>query len=401
MKTHRNLKSRVSAAISVIQEEPFRLFFPLGILAGLMGLGVWMFYYAGWYEMFPAIPHSRLMVQGMLGAFMIGFSTTAGPRMLEVNTLTKGELYALGGIWGTMVLAHWGRFYPWADFLFILLFAVWFGVFVRRFKSRLDLPPPGMVLVLGGILSGLAGSFILGFIHFPIPAMQSAALHILGKELLYTCFPLLPIMGTGPFFFGRFGQLKPRQVCPEARQGNRQWRKTALENLLWLALIWSFSAIYIYHPLIGRLGTAGVVIFYGYRWLPLNLPRKTTGTLGRLLQVGCLAIPAGFVLSGIWNQYRMAFAHMWLLGGYALITLCVSSWVYFGHHDRVELGNRPLRGIRWAGGLLLFALATRVSADFMPWIRDSHYLYAAALLMLVLAGWAMALRYYIKAKSSS
>ena len=35
--------------------EPYRLFFPAGIVAASVGLLLWPLHYAGWWELYPAI----------------------------------------------------------------------------------------------------------------------------------------------------------------------------------------------------------------------------------------------------------------------------------------------------------------------------------------------------------
>ena len=54
-------------------EEPFRIFFPLGALFGISGVSLWPLYFSGLHKFYPGIMHARLVTEGFLGAFIIGF----------------------------------------------------------------------------------------------------------------------------------------------------------------------------------------------------------------------------------------------------------------------------------------------------------------------------------------
>jgi uncharacterized protein involved in response to NO len=62
-------------------EEPFRIFFPIGAVLALFGVSLWPLYYAGAITEYPSIPHARLMIEGFMASFIIGFLGTAGPRI--------------------------------------------------------------------------------------------------------------------------------------------------------------------------------------------------------------------------------------------------------------------------------------------------------------------------------
>ena len=65
-----------------VAAEPFRLFFPLGILASVVGVLLWPAYFFGWFSTWPLELHARWMVVGFGGSFVVGFLGTAGPRLI-------------------------------------------------------------------------------------------------------------------------------------------------------------------------------------------------------------------------------------------------------------------------------------------------------------------------------
>ena len=72
--------------------EPFRLFFPIGILASVLGVSLWPLLYAGGLGFNPAQAHARLMIEGFVGAFALGFIGTAFPKMIGSPPLRRAEL---------------------------------------------------------------------------------------------------------------------------------------------------------------------------------------------------------------------------------------------------------------------------------------------------------------------
>src|SRR5262249_26392388 len=73
--------------LSDIGREPFRIFFPLGVLCGIIGVSLWPLYFAKLVTLYPGQAHARIMAYGLFGAFIFGFLGTAMPRMLSAPPL--------------------------------------------------------------------------------------------------------------------------------------------------------------------------------------------------------------------------------------------------------------------------------------------------------------------------
>src|SRR5437762_472111 len=97
--TAANVKTASVDFFAMSCEEPFRIFFPLGLTSGVIGLGLWPLFFWGVFSIYPGIIHARLMIEGFMAAFIIGFLGTAGPRLLSAAHLTAAEL-------GTMLTLH-------------------------------------------------------------------------------------------------------------------------------------------------------------------------------------------------------------------------------------------------------------------------------------------------------
>src|SRR5262252_3351330 len=71
--------------------EPFRFFFPLGLLFGTIGVLLWPLFVWHVIAFYPANTHVRLMIEGLMGSFIIGFLGTAGPRLLDAQPFSVFE----------------------------------------------------------------------------------------------------------------------------------------------------------------------------------------------------------------------------------------------------------------------------------------------------------------------
>ena len=97
-------RSQCKITWSHLWSEPFRVFFPAGLAIGMVGVSLWPAYYACLLSFYPGVAHARLMIQGFMASFIVGFLGTAGPRItstrpfsrVEVLTLLTLDLFAVG-----------------------------------------------------------------------------------------------------------------------------------------------------------------------------------------------------------------------------------------------------------------------------------------------------------------
>ncbi|HEU4725609.1 MAG TPA: NnrS family protein, partial [Candidatus Eisenbacteria bacterium] len=74
-------------------QEPYRRLFPLGVVVGLTGVGLWIAHAAGWIA-YPGTAHAMLLLLGFQQCFILGFLMTAMPAFLHAPHCRKGELGA-------------------------------------------------------------------------------------------------------------------------------------------------------------------------------------------------------------------------------------------------------------------------------------------------------------------
>src|SRR5215467_611649 len=100
-------------------KEPFRVFFPEGVLAGILGVSLWPLYVFKAIAMYPGEAHSRIMAYGLFGGFIVGFLGTAMPRLLSAPPLGTRNVFALLALHLAMVVAFAIQKIFWGDVLFL------------------------------------------------------------------------------------------------------------------------------------------------------------------------------------------------------------------------------------------------------------------------------------------
>jgi uncharacterized protein involved in response to NO len=87
-----NIESRRARSFAQVCQEPFRIFFPAGLLLGIIGVSLWILYYMGAGVPYPNVAHARLMIEGLMASFIFGFLGTAGPRLTSAPHFSLPEI---------------------------------------------------------------------------------------------------------------------------------------------------------------------------------------------------------------------------------------------------------------------------------------------------------------------
>ena len=370
--------------------EPFRIFFPLGLLLGAIGVALWPLYVWHAIGFYPAQAHVRLMIEGMMGSFIIGFLGTAGPRLLDARPLNGLEICVLFALQLLSALLHLAQNQTTGDIVFLVLLLFFLGTMATRARSAQDLPPPNFVLVLFGLLNAIVGIFL-------ITASKSIAnglfFNQLGGLMLNEGFVLFPILGVGAFFFPKLlGGAKPEPA--DLQIADALWRKrvaiAALTGLvIWTSFVLEALAWTRIAAVVRGLMTLSYFVAQGHL---LKRPSPAVaGFLAQGFRLGALLLVAGLFLPAALPGYRVANLHLTFIGGFSIIVFTVSTRVIIGHAGQSHLFRKRLGFLMAALMLLVVAMVTRVGADFIPPARNSHLVYAALIWLLAAIVWAVAL----------
>jgi uncharacterized protein involved in response to NO len=376
----------------MVSEEPYRLFFPLGVLAGIWGVLMWPLFYAGHIGFYPNEAHARIMIGGFIGAFAAGFLGTAFPRLAGARRWAVGEFAAILLCW-LLAVAAWSRGMVQAG---DEAFAVWLviilgGMVVRVLRGRSDIPPPGFVLVLAGLLGATVSALWLA--RGP---MISVELWRFARLWYFQGFLLLPLMGIGPYLLPRFFGMPSGHSFDTSLTPPAGWWARALASMVaGLCVIASLAIEAWGSPLAGQMTRALVVLGWFASETPLfrrNTQRTTPGTAVRW---SILSMAAGLACAAIWPHARIGSLHMFFVSGLGMATMAVGGRVILGHAGRHDLLGGKIVWLRWVFGLLILAATTRMTADFIPAVRVSHHIYAAWTWVAAAMVWLLALGKYL------
>ena len=367
------------------------MFFPLGILAAIGGVLLWPMLYAGWLSFYPGEAHTRLMIEGFLGAFVLGFIGTAFPRLVGNRAWSGGELGALLLLWALTVASHAAGHVPAGDAAFSGLLVVLLAGMVRRWiHGHRDTPPPGFVLAFAGLLGGAVASGVLAR-----SAMPGAVPLAWARLWLFQGFLLLPLMGIGPYLLPRFfGMTSSHSFDDSPTPPAGWWPRALAATAAGLLVIGSFALEVGGLAMAGQLLRGAVILGWFALETPVFRRVKLASTPGTAIRWALCGLAAGCACAACLPSARIGSMHLFFAAGFGLVTLAVGARVVLGHAGRHDLLGGKIVWLRWVIGLLVLAAATRMSADFLPNVRVSHHLYAAWTWALGGLVWLVALRPY-------
>jgi len=361
---------KINSANAVL-EEPYRLLFPLGILMGMIGVGHWLAYAAGWTQSCSAFYHSSVQMQAYMSCFVFGFLLTAMPRFASAPHATLGELSVFTGlILAIPVFLGWGLWQV-SEVCFIGLLLSLARFAVKRIKSRESSaggqPPLEFIWIPVAILHGLVG---MGLLIAGQAKVLPAWAYSVGKPMEEQGFLLAIVLGVGGFLAPRL--MGRHQVIQSAELENeREIRRIRINKItfhavagillflsFWLEGLGIKSAAYWLRAL---LVTA---ILVWNRTLPL--PPKVPDLFVKLVWVSFGMVALGHWGIAFFPQYRTAMLHLVLISGFSLMTFSVATMVTLSHAGEAAKLRQPLFILKVIGLGMAVTAAARVSAVFFP-----------------------------------
>ena len=354
---------------SELRREPFRLLFPLGTLLGLLGVGHWLAYAAGWTSTYSGFYHASIQIGSFLFCFILGFLLTALPRFTNTALASTLELLVvLIVLLAQPVLLSLG-FWVEAEACFaglLLILAVFAG---RRFTSRRSTvgPPTEFVWIPIAVLHGLLGTAMLitGQLGFA-PAWVVAV----GKPLVQQGFTLGIILGVGGFMAPRLMGRETLLVTPAgvgAEAAHRLRRRRILGHVaagavffgsFWFEGLGRVRAAYLLRALLVTAELGWTTQFY-------RPPRIPDGYV-KLIWVSLWMIILGLWIAGLAPQVRVAALHLVFLGGLSLMVFAVGTMVVLSHTGEGARLRQPLWVLKIVGAGVGGSVLIRLAADGIP-----------------------------------
>jgi uncharacterized protein involved in response to NO len=370
---------------NVWQREPFRLFFPLGVLLGAAGAGHWLLYAVGLTSTYSCMAHGSIQMQAFLMAFAAGFLLTALPRRTQSPPPSAAELTLFATALVTATAGAWMENWILAQSAYALQFVLLLQFAVRRFRQRAAgrRPPAAFVLIPIAILNGLAGA---GLIAASVRADASLWMEGLGRLLVEQGVFLCLVAGVGSLILPLMsGESPPRDLGSSPAETRKAFAYALAGILISASLVleqfgWPRSA-----PLLRAAVVAAAVAFGGGALRPPGKP----GLHRRLVWLSVWLLPTGLVLSTISPDFRVPMLHVSFIGGFGLMAFGVATHVTLGHLDLQQLALGRPRAIVAVAAFLFLALITRLAAD----ISDTYFLHLGVAAVFWLAASAVWLKF--------
>lgn len=348
---------------TILQTKPFRLFFPLGILYGILGVGHWAIWSVGWTIPGISFTHASLQAQGFLGSFVVGFLLTAFPRMTGTSPCSKTEIVialmtSLGFLFSSLT-NHW----PLAEAFFLAQITNLIIFAARRIPLRKNNPPSSFVLMGFGFLHAVLGTFFLIVSHF---GEHFYSLYAIGRQMVQLGFLLCIVLGVTarltPFLMG-YGD-DPRLELPD-RNAPIDGKSLLIHGATGLLLLSSFFIEQKNQiPAWALRAVLATIHFLFYAKIARPI-RQQTGVI-HFFVLSCWLIILGLWTGLLAPKYRIAALHIVFIGGFSLMIFSFAMNVVYSHSAKPDkLFSRLIR-MKVMGTCVIFALIFRVLADIWP-----------------------------------
>jgi len=361
--------------------DPYRIFFPLGILMGVAGVAMWPLYYwnvIGWYN---GRSHAFVQTDCFLYAFIVGFLWTAIPRFTGAAGPGRLIQYVVAALIVGQGIAFDLRQFPIGHALFIVSHTIVIAVAARCFIQRQHPPPETFVLVGLGLVAGWIAALVNAGIAIEWIRPQ---LDLMGRRLMTEGMVLLLVLGVGGFLGPRllgFAALPNFQnigtLVGPAKMSRWMTLRRPLYGLAGVSLLLSVILEYAGGlPALAwlRAGIITTLVLLTIR--PYRRPLTRT-TLSFCVWTAFWLLIAASWLVVVTPKYRIDLMHIMFMGGFTLLVLAVGTRVVLSHggHDlSQERRSWPLRV-----GLVtvLTAMLVRLGAPLAPSSYYSHLAWAA------------------------
>ncbi len=372
---------------SLILHEPFRLFFPLGILFGIAGTGHWLIYGTGLSDTYSGYYHASLQMWLYMGSFVAGFLMTAIPRFASAPHAKTSEIIALLFLMLFIFICLTAKAWIMAGVGYIAWLLILFMFILRRFilKGHSVNPPLEFVWIPVAFIHAICGTsvIVLSQSGILVPAFLPV-----GRSMAQQGFLLSLVMGVGGFLGPRLMGLYEMPSPDMFKKSERSRKHRLLMHLGTAALL--FISFWLEGP--NRAPIAyflrAIVVTFNLYWVSKVLQRpKIQDLFRRFLSLSFWFVVAGVWMTALFPKHHVAMLHVLFLGGFSLLTFLISIMVVLSHSGNPQKLGQPL-WIYWiifAG--LMSALVVRLSSQFLPEHYFTHLAVASTLWIIVGVAW--------------
>jgi len=389
--------------------DPYRIFFPLGVVMGIAGVSIWPLYYWGLTSGYSGRAHAFVQTNCFLYAFIAGFLWTAIPRFTGTQAPGRATQYFLAAILAAELLAFESYRFTAGHLLFLFAHGMLIAQIARCFMRRQHPPPETFILVGLGLIAGVAAAVVnvasaLGWI--------SSGWDLLGKRLLTEGMVLLLVLGVGGFLgprllgfaqlpnFQHLERLSERRIVPRVTR----WRGR-MNALCGVVLLTSVFVEYGWNdPLTDLLvwvRAATVTTVVALNVQPWRTPANRT-TLAWCVWMAHWFLVVGLWLIAIFRNHHIDYLHVLFMGGFTLLILAVGTRVVLSHGGHALAEERRSWPLRLGIAASLIGMSARLSVIVTPSqsLYFTHLAWAGVLWIAGMGLWGIYLALRIRRSTS-
>ena len=353
--------------INRLIEEPYRIFFPLGVLAGMFGVSHWFLYSLGLLPAYSPVFHSSVQVQLYVSLFIFGFLMTAGPRFAGAAPARPREVFVFLLLFSGMFVCLFFQRWAFSDVLFCALLLRLAYFLFQRIKDSSYQPPTEFVWIPVGLLCGLLGAALSAAVLW---GFLPAEILAVGKVMKEQGFVLCIVLGVGGFLgprlLGFSRLLNPSELRSIAAAQNKRRKRILIHLVAGLVLLVTF-----YVEGNGRSQMAyllrALIVSAEILWTTrIFLRPVATELFARLLWLSLWMVVLGYWACVFWPLQRKEMLHIVFIGGFSLMIIAVATMVVFSHAGEPEKLKRSSWVLRASAAGLFSAFLFRVIAVFFP-----------------------------------
>jgi uncharacterized protein involved in response to NO len=371
-----------------LRHDPWRLFFPLGLLLAWAGVLEWLLYALGLVEAYPATFHATVQIQGFMTCMAFGFLYTFVPRRTATPEPGALQLAASAAAPVAAALAAWGGHLAVAEAFWLAGLAATAAFVLRRVLASAGAArvPGVFIWVPAGLVAAALGAALVA-VAAVLGPQEEPSLWRVGRGLLLQGFVTALVVGVGGTMIPTLTRGATAPAPPAGPLAGRTAQAVAA------ALFLATFPLEEYGPARGALAlralVCGAVLVSTARlWRPPTLP----GLHRRVIWLSAWLLPTGYAVAAALPELRTAALHLVFLGSFAAMALAVSLHVALSHGGTPGALTRTAWATRAMALLLAVALACRVAAGadparLKPWLGA-----AAAAFLLATAAWGVLLR---------
>lgn len=359
----------------VLTTDPFRLFFPLGMILIMWGTLLWIPQI--WSpSSYPILLHRFLVLNGFTTCFIAGFLMTAAPRFSQSFPASIYEIYCMIFITFLGILFAYFDNVSWVYVCSALQALLLLYFLARRLIKRRANPPYSFLMIPLG--------FIAWFVSASIGIFNETDLV---KQIYYEGVIASIIIGVGskliPAILGHQNIILPsnakmKQDGPVPLLATIPFKFIFIIVLFWLSY-------FIAAPW-GSITRAFTVLYISIVYWRVHQKPLIPTALANCLRWCSIMIVISFFASALWQDGHIHATHQFFISGIVLLCLLVATRVVQAHGAKnPDLEDHKI--LYWVTVLLILSGATRMSAILWPEIYASHLGYSSILLNIGVFIW--------------